>query len=86
MLVTASRRRNRDEACAKEIVTVYKSATCECCKKWVEHLQAAGFTVNVHDEANMAQVKDDAGVPAAARSCHTARVGTMWSKDMSRPI
>lgn len=59
----------------KEIVTVYKSPTCECCKKWVEHLKAAGFTVNVHDEANMVQVKDDASVPAAARSCHTARVG-----------
>jgi hypothetical protein len=59
----------------KEVVTVYKSSTCECCKKWVEHLQAAGFTVNVHDEADMAKIKDDAGVPAAARSCHTARVG-----------
>jgi len=59
----------------KEEVTVYKSSTCECCKKWVEHLQAAGFTVNVHDEANMAQIKDDAGVPEAARSCHTAKVG-----------
>lgn len=58
-----------------EVVTVYKSATCECCKKWVEHLQAAGFTVNVHDEADMAHIKDEAGVPAAARSCHTAKVG-----------
>lgn len=75
MLVVGGVAETATKPALKEIVTVYKSPTCECCKKWVEHLKAAGFTVNVHDEANMVQVKDDAGVPDAARSCHTARVG-----------
>jgi len=74
-VLAASVGESATKAATKEVVTVYKSSTCECCKKWVEHLQAAGFTVNVHDEADMGKIKDDAGVPAAARSCHTARVG-----------
>jgi len=74
-LLGAAAAETAPKAATKEVVTVHKSSTCECCKKWVEHLQAAGFTVNVHDEADMGQIKDDAGVPAAARSCHTARVG-----------
>src|SRR5262245_58784976 len=28
-----------------ETVKVYKSATCGCCRKWVDHLKAAGFSV-----------------------------------------
>ena len=30
-------------------MTVYKSPTCGCCKGWIEHVKAAGFTVEVHD-------------------------------------
>ena len=30
---------------AKFQMTVYKSATCGCCSKWVEHMQANGFDV-----------------------------------------
>ena len=56
-------------------VTVYKSATCGCCAKWNEHMRAAGFTVNSTDVPDVAPVKDKHGVPAAARSCHTALVG-----------
>ena len=29
-------------------VEVYKSATCKCCAKWVDHMRAHGFTVNTH--------------------------------------
>ena len=57
-------------------MTIYKASTCGCCKKWVEHVRAAGFTVQVHDTDDLDQVKSDAGVPAKARSCHTALVGT----------
>ena len=28
-------------------MTVYKSASCGCCAKWVEHVQKHGFTVKV---------------------------------------
>lgn len=55
-------------------VTVYKSATCGCCAKWVDHLKAAGFPVEVHDVADVNEYAGDAGVPVALRSCHTAIV------------
>jgi len=56
-------------------VTVYKSASCGCCAKWVDHLKAAGFPVEVNDVADVAEYADASGVPAALRSCHTAVVG-----------
>ena len=58
---------------AKE-ATVYKSATCGCCKKWVEHLQKAGYTVTAHDVPNVDVYKKKYGVPEALGSCHTAVV------------
>jgi hypothetical protein len=53
-------------------ITVYKSSTCGCCAKWVDHLRANGFTTTVHDTEEMDQLKDELGVPPALRSCHTA--------------
>jgi hypothetical protein len=55
-------------------LTVFKSPTCGCCSKWVDHVKAAGFTVEVHDEEEMDPVKDRLGVPPDLRSCHTAQV------------
>jgi hypothetical protein len=57
------------------LVTVYKSPTCGCCKAWVEHLQQAGYRVEVHDTADVQPVKNALGVPGALASCHTAHVG-----------
>ena len=58
-------------------VEVFKSPTCGCCAKWVEHMERAGFTVRVqdHPEAELQQMKRKLGVPDSAKSCHTARVG-----------
>jgi hypothetical protein len=61
---------------ARPPVTVYKDASCGCCKKWVEHMQASGFTVTAHDNADMDALKDHYGVPSGVRSCHTALVGS----------
>jgi hypothetical protein len=30
-------------------VTVYKTAACGCCTKWVDHLKENGFQVTVHE-------------------------------------
>lgn len=57
-------------------MTVYKSSTCGCCAKWVDHVHAAGFATTIHDTEDMDQIKDKLGVPPAVRSCHTALVGT----------
>ena len=56
-------------------MTVYKSPTCGCCAKWVEHVEKHGFEVKVVPTADMAAVKAKAGVPDALRSCHTTIVG-----------
>ena len=56
-------------------VQVYKSPTCGCCDKWVEHLRAAGFTVQAHDVADMSKIKRENGITAEIASCHTAFVG-----------
>jgi len=61
---------------APPTVTVYKSATCGCCAKWIEHLQHAGFTVDAHDTDSLSDVMAAFGVPAALASCHTAKVGS----------
>ena len=56
-------------------IVVHRSATCGCCKVWAERLRAAGFSVEVIDEADMKPIKTRLGVPAALASCHTAEVG-----------
>jgi hypothetical protein len=59
---------------AKPMVTVYKSPTCGCCSKWIEHMQGNGFEVKAVDVEDIDLVKRTYGVPAAAASCHTALV------------
>lgn len=59
-------------------VHVYKSSSCTCCGKWIAHLRDAGFPVTVQDVEDVAAIKDELKVPAAARSCHTAKVGAYF--------
>jgi hypothetical protein len=56
------------------VIEVYKSPTCGCCSKWVEHLRAHGFTVRATDTSAMDELRAKYGVPRALRSCHTALV------------
>ncbi len=53
---------------------VYKSPYCGCCVKWIEHLEAHGYTVETVDSSDMNAVKKRLGVPKALASCHTAVV------------
>lgn len=55
-------------------VEVWKSPTCGCCKVWVDHLEANGFRVKVHDVGNTA-ARARLKVPMKLGSCHTALVG-----------
>ena len=54
---------------------VWKSPTCGCCGKWVDHMRANGFEVTSHDVGNLAGWRAKHGMPAKYASCHTARVG-----------
>lgn len=56
-------------------ITVYKTATCGCCKDWVTHLVKNGFSPTVHDLDDLTETKTNLHVPPALASCHTAVVG-----------
>ena len=56
-------------------MTVYKSASCGCCAKWIEHVQKHGFTVKVINVDDIMAVKAKAGIPDQMASCHTTKVG-----------
>lgn len=74
---------------AKPLVEVWKDPNCGCCKDWVAHLEANGFTVRVFDTGNTAARKR-LGMPDQLGSCHTARVqgyvieGHVPAKDIQR--
>jgi hypothetical protein len=55
-------------------ITVYKSSSCGCCVKWVDHLRANRFDPTVHDREDMESLKDKLGLPKEVRSCHTAEI------------
>jgi hypothetical protein len=55
-------------------IEVYKSATCGCCSKWVEHLQGHGFKVHTTNREDLAELKAKHNVPQPLQSCHTAIV------------
>ena len=55
-------------------VLVYKTPTCGCCNGWIEHLRAAGFTVDARNTTDLMTIKMDAGVPTPMMSCHTSLV------------
>ncbi|PCH85129.1 MAG: metal-binding protein [Piscirickettsiaceae bacterium] len=50
---------------------VYKSPTCECCGKWVDHMSKNGFSASTHHPLNLAQLKSDKGIAPRYQSCHT---------------
>lgn len=55
-------------------ITVYKTPTCGCCGKWVDHLRESGFTVITKEMSNLSGVKAENGVPRELSSCHTGVV------------
>ena len=55
-------------------MVVHKTPSCGCCRNWVEMMQTAGFTVEVHDTDNVDPVKREHGLPGHLASCHTAIV------------
>lgn len=61
---------------APSAVTVYKSPSCGCCGKWVEHLEDNGFAVDVRerDAVGLRTIKDRFAVQSPLQSCHTAVV------------
>jgi len=57
-------------------IEVWRSPTCDCCGKWVKHLEANGFAVTVNSAApsTLEQIKRQAGITEDLASCHTAKI------------
>jgi len=63
----------QDAAVDKE-VTVYRSPTCGCCGKWMEHASQNHFVIKDIVSDDMQAIKKKYGVPEKLASCHTAIV------------
>ncbi len=53
-------------------ITVYRSASCGCCKGWVSHLREHNFAVEEVILDDVIGVKMEVGVAPELASCHTA--------------
>ena len=67
-------------------VLVYKTATCGCCNGWIEHLRAAGFTVDARDTRDLMSLKVSWSYKAEnARPAIPRSSTAMWSRGTFRP-
>jgi len=61
---------------AEPTITVWKSASCGCCQRWVDYLQDDGFEVIAHNVDDVVSIKQKLGITnSELYSCHTAKVG-----------
>lgn len=61
------------EAAARTLL-VHEGPHCGCCGKWRDHMESAGFNVDLRQTHELGAVKAAAGVPRRLASCHTARI------------
>ena len=55
-------------------VLSYRSASCGCCKKWVNHLQDNGLKVVDNVVEDVSVIKNQYQIPNNLRSCHSAQI------------
>jgi hypothetical protein len=55
-------------------IVVYRSPTCGCCEKWVDHLKQNNFNVQDIVTDDVQAIKNKYGVSEDMSSCHTAIV------------
>ena len=56
-------------------IVVYRSPSCSCCGKWLEHLKKNNFNVKDIVTDDVQAIKNKYGVADTLASCHTALVG-----------
>lgn len=56
-------------------VDIYKSPTCDCCAKWIAHMQKNGFKVEIHEVDNIQASRKKLGMPDKFGSCHSSKIG-----------
>ena len=73
-IISASAMVNADATNKRENhppTTVYKSPTCGCCGRWIEHLEEAGFHPLVKHPKNLKTIKNQLNIERQYQSCHT---------------
>ena len=77
-------------------ITMFRSPTCACCLKWIEHIRAQWAAtgqkgeVKIVNNPQMQVMKHQSGVPTDLQSCHTSLVegyvieGHVPAKDIIR--
>ena len=56
-------------------VDIYKSPSCGCCGKWIEHMKSNGFKVEIHEVTDISGNRKKLGMPDKFGSCHTSKIG-----------
>ncbi len=60
------------ESVDKKKDIVYLSPDCGCCHDWISHMESNDFVLEKNMDANMYDIKTNAGLPIDLASCHTA--------------
>lgn len=55
-------------------MTVYKTPTCGCCSKWVDHVHENGFQSKIVELNELSSIKKRYGIQGRYQSCHTGVV------------
>ena len=83
MLILNTFNIKESNAKAKEIIdipkiTSYRSASCSCCKKWVNHLRDNGLEVVDNIVEDISVIKKQYNIPNNLRSCHSSKIGSTY--------
>ena len=62
------------ESVDKKKDIVYLSPDCGCCHDWISHMESNDFILEKNMDANMYDIKINAGLPIDLASCHTALI------------
>jgi len=68
--ISAATQENIDNT---EVVS-YRSASCGCCKKWINHLRGNGLEVVDNIVEDVSAIKNQYQIPNNLRSCHSAQI------------
>lgn len=60
-----------EQSSAAIAMDVYKSPSCGCCGKWVDHAEDRGFSFTTHHPADLNKLKTEWGIAPQYQSCHT---------------
>ena len=60
-------------------VVSYRSASCGCCKKWINHLRDNGLEVEDNIVEDVSLIKEQYQIPINLRLCHSAQIANYYT-------